>query len=132
MYPRFVDWEKSLFVLFIHCVHMNNLPISSFCCWCRGLGVRVVVLLWRLILGGRLRVAFCFFFYIWHCSTIFSAASICQSDFSLSLVSVTPQTVNTVYNIMSYKKIKFRYAVLTCLFTCNSFNSLHSLLHEAT
>lgn len=62
--------------------------------------------------GWQTKGCFLFFLYIWHCSTIFSAASICQSDFSLSLVSVTPQTVNTVYNIMSYKKIKFRYAVL--------------------
>lgn len=29
--PRFVDWERGLFILFIHSMNMNNLPVSSFC-----------------------------------------------------------------------------------------------------
>lgn len=73
--PRFVDWEPFLFTLFIHSVNMNNLPVSSFLFFF--LSEENHYCMWQTKASG--------FFYVWHFSTVLTAASFCQGHLSLCL-----------------------------------------------
>lgn len=56
--PRFVEWEQSLFILFIHSVSMNYLAVSSFFFFCQR---RIIIVCGRLKVCDFLHLALFYF-----------------------------------------------------------------------